>query len=247
MSITLSNNGRLCNQIFRNLSLSLLARKYDLYVEYSNFDDISNKLGIELHVGNKKYNKTEVINDNNYLKYLNTDMEIDYNLNFNHNYFQQGEISNILYNHLKFNKTNIIDKNPYKERYENNNDLFLHIRLTDAKQLNVGIDYYISCINKIEYDNVYIGSDNFNDDLIKEIKNLHKNVIFIDENPIRTIQFGSTCKNIVLSQGTFSAVIGYLSFFSNVHFPNFNWNSWSPKEIFFNKGWNAINLDNTKI
>ena len=30
---------------------------------------------------------------------------------------------------------NIIDKN--------NNDIFLHIRLTDAKEWNPGIDYYI--------------------------------------------------------------------------------------------------------
>lgn len=53
MSKTTNCNGRLCNQIIRNLALSILAEKYDLYVEYSNYDNINNKLGIELFIGNK--------------------------------------------------------------------------------------------------------------------------------------------------------------------------------------------------
>ena len=44
MSKTTCGRGRLCNQIIRNLSLSILAKKYDLYVEYSNYDNINNKL-----------------------------------------------------------------------------------------------------------------------------------------------------------------------------------------------------------
>ena len=197
MSKTTEHNGRLCNQVIRNLSLSLLAEKYDLYVEYSNYNNINNKLGIELFVGNKKYNKTILINNNNYMNYLNNNIENNANFNFMSAYFQSEEITNILHKHLINKKKNIIDKNPYKERYQNNNDIFLHIRLTDAKKFNVGIEYYIHCINLLKYDNIYIGSDNFNDDLIKKIKNLYPSVIFINKDPIETIQFGSTCKNII--------------------------------------------------
>ena len=72
MSKTTTKNGRLCNQIIRNLSLSLLAKKYDLHVEYSNFEDINNNLGINLHVGNKKYEKTnKITNTKDVLKRLN--------------------------------------------------------------------------------------------------------------------------------------------------------------------------------
>ena len=42
MSKTTNRNGKLCNQIIRNLALSILAEKYDLYVEYSNYDNINN-------------------------------------------------------------------------------------------------------------------------------------------------------------------------------------------------------------
>lgn len=241
MSKTGENNGRLCNQIIRNLSLSILAKKYDLYVEYSNYDNINNKLGIELFVGNKKYNETITINNHNYMTYFNNNIKNNANFDFMKDYFQSEEITTILHNHLRNNMKNIIDKNPYKERYKNNNDIFLHIRLTDAKQWNVGLDYYIHCINLLNYDNIYIGSDNFNDELIKKIKTLYPKIIFINKNPVETIQFGSTCKNIILSHGSFSAVIGYLGFFSNIYFMN-KTPKWCPLGMFMNKGFIPVDL-----
>ena len=233
--------GRLCNQIIRNLALSILAEKhYDLYVDYFNYNNINNKLGIELFVGNKKYDKTISINNNNYMNYFNNNIENNANFDMA-DYFQSEEITTILHNHLTNKMKNIIDKNPYKGRYKNNNDVFLHIRLTDAKRWNVGIEYYIHCINLLKYDNIYIGSDNFNDDLIKKIKTLYPKVIFIIKNPIETIQFGSTCKNIILSHGSFSAVIGYLGFFSNIYFLN-KIPGWCPLGMFINKGFIPIDL-----
>ena len=62
MSKTTEQNGRLCNQVIRNLALSKLAEKYDLYTDYSNYDNINNKLGIKLFKGNKKYNENILIN-----------------------------------------------------------------------------------------------------------------------------------------------------------------------------------------
>ena len=235
--------GRLGNQIIRNLALSILAEKYNLYAEYSSYDDINNKLGIELFVGNKKYDKTVVVNNNNYMDYYNNNIKNDANFDFMKDFFQSEEITTILYNHLNNKMINIINKNPYKERYKNNNVLFLHIRLGDAKEWNVGIEYYIHCINLLKYDYIYIGSDNLNDDLIKKIKALYTNIILVDKNPIETIQFGSTCKNIILSHGSFSALIGYLGFFSNVYFMNTKpKNNWCLIDMFLNKGFNPINL-----
>jgi hypothetical protein len=234
MSKTTLANGRLCNQIIRNFALSILAEKYDLHVEYSRYDEINNKLGIELFVGNKKYNETISINDRNYMNYFNNDIKNNANFDVMRNYFQTEEITTLLHHHLHTKKETIINKNPYKERYKNNNDLFLHIRLTDVKKYNVGIDYYIHCINSLNYDNIYIGSDNFNDELIKKLKTLYPKVIFITKSPVETIQFGSTCKHIVLSHGSFSAVIGYLGFFSDVYFMNKD-PKWCPLEMFINK------------
>ena len=35
MSFTTNNNGRLCNQIFRNLAVCKIAEKHDLCVDYN--------------------------------------------------------------------------------------------------------------------------------------------------------------------------------------------------------------------
>ncbi len=248
MSITTAGNGRLCNQIIRNLALSILAEKFDLYVKYSSFEDINNKLGISLFVGKRHFNKTITITDSNYMKYFNEDIKIDCNFNFMMNWFQTEEITHILHAYLQSmgQMKNIIDRNPYKERYNNNNDIFLHIRLTDLKCINPGINYYINCINLLKYDNIYIGTDNFNDDLIYEIKNAFPKVIFVKRSPVETIQFGSTCKYIILSYGSFSAVIGWLGFFSNVYFPNKKVSCKHGAEgglgMFMNKGFNPIDL-----
>ena len=243
MSKTTEQNGRLCNQVIRNLALSKLAEKYDLYTEYSNYDNINNKLGIKLFTGNKKYNENILINENNYMNYYNNNIVNNANFDLMKGYFQTEEISTILHRHLKNNMKDIIDKNPYKERYNNNNDLFIHIRLTDAKQHNVGIEYYLHCIKLLNYENIYIGSDNFNDELIKKIKTLYPNVIFINKNPVETIQFGSTCKNIILSHGSFSAIIGYLGFYSNIYYLN-KIPNWCPLGMFENKGFVSIDLKN---
>ena len=106
MSITTEDAG-LCNQIIRNLSLSLLAKKFDLYVKYSKYNKINNQLGIKLFCGTKKYNKTIEINDNNYMNYYDNIIENDANFNFMNyynGYFQTLEITNILHKHFKTNK-----------------------------------------------------------------------------------------------------------------------------------------------
>jgi len=243
MSITTEYNGRLCNQVIRNLALSILAEKYDLYVEYSNYDNINNKLGIELFIGNKIYNKTELIDEEKYMHYFNNNINNNANFYFMLHYFQSEEISTILHNHLSKNKKNIIDKNPYKERYKNNNDIFLHIRLGDVAERNYfDINYYIYCINCLDYDNIYIGTDSFDHELIKKLKTLYPSIIFFDKNPVETIQFGSTCKNIIVSHGSFSAVIAYLGFFSTVYFLHQEPTQHAPLGLFLNKGFIPIFL-----
>ena len=59
MSYTTYDNGRLCNQIFRNLALSIIAEKHNLYVEYANYELIK-EIGIELFTGEKIHNETIV-------------------------------------------------------------------------------------------------------------------------------------------------------------------------------------------
>lgn len=221
MTSTTTTNGRLGNQIIRNLAVSLIAEKFDLYVEYANYEIIK-KLGIDLFVGKKIHTNTIVLNDSNYFSTYKMDL-LEYNLNPNNDYFQTKEIINLLYNHLHSDKVklNIIFNNPFKDRYNKNNDLFIHIRLDDVSHFNPGINYYINTIGSINFDNIYISSDEPTHQIIKNIVQLYPNAILINYDLIGIIQFGSTCKNVILSHGSFSAIIGYLSFFSTVNFPEY--------------------------
>jgi hypothetical protein len=212
--------GRLGNQIIRNIAVSLIAEKHDLYVAYS-YPEIMSKLGVRLFVGNKTHVGKRLLTDDNYFETLNKGA-IDYNLNPNANFFQTKEITNLIYNYIDGIKTDIIDKNPFKERYNNNKDLLVHIRLSDATQWNVGLDYYIKAINNTHFDKLFITTDEPTHPFISHIKGLYENVEILHYDEIKTFQFASTCKNIVLSHGSFSAVIGYLAFFSKIYYPDYS-------------------------
>ena len=242
MTTTTSDNGRLGNQIIRNLAVSFIARKNNLYVKYSNFDTINNKLGINLYIGQNIYHKIVELNDYNYFNILSKE-NVDFNLNANNHYFQTQEITDLIYNNLRNeHMKNIIEKNRYKNRYKNNNDLFIHIRLGDVIKFNPGSQYYLNAISNITFDNLYISSDTLNHEIVINIKTKFPNAILFSRNEIETIQFASTCKYIILSHGTFSAVIGYLSFFSKIFYPYIeNHNAkWCNTYMMTNKNWNPI-------
>jgi hypothetical protein len=224
MTTTTDTNGRLGNQIIRNLAVSFIAKKHNLNVKYSNYYLISSQLGIDLFIGTQIYSDIKELNDYNYFDIYNTDI-ITYNLNPNNCFFQTKEINNMIYDYLHSDiiKSNIIKKNKFKERYNNNNDLFIHIRLGDIAHFNPGIEYYLKSIKFVKefknFNDIYIASDTFTHNIIKKIIEKYPNANLIDYNEIDTIQFGSTCKNIILSHGSFSAIIGNLSFYSNVYYP----------------------------
>jgi hypothetical protein len=228
--------GRLCNQIFRSIGISILAEKHNLKVQYPfKYIDIMNKLGIILFNGSKTYINITNINDNNLIHYINLE-NIDYTFNIEYCFFQTQEISDLIFNYIRNKcKENIITNNKFKDRYSNNNDIFIHMRLGDTIYNRIHIHYYINILNTLNYNNIYISSDTINDTEIMKIQQTFKNVHLIEYNEIDTIHFGSTCKNIILSTGSFSAIIGYMAFYSNIFYNNNNSN-WCPLNIFENKG-----------
>jgi hypothetical protein len=229
--------GRLGNQIIRNLVVSLLAEKHNLKVDYLN-KDLIHKLGIELFSGSNIHQIMYELKDDNYFAIYNCD-SLHYNLNPNKSFFQTKEITNFLYNHLhKDNiKSNIISNNLFKERYNTNNDLFIHIRLTDSAKYNPGAAYYINAIKKIKFDNLYISTDEKTHNIISEILQVYPSVQLIEYDEIATFQFASTCKHIILSHGSFSAIIGYLAFFSDIYYPEYELDKIWCGDMFSINGW----------
>lgn len=241
---TLKGGGRLGNHIIRNIALSFVAKKHDLFVEYSFFDAIK-KLGIPLHIGAKNHDNMLELNEDNFLKILNQ-KNLTSNVNCNEAFFQTQFVSDLIFKYLNENKKFIIDANPYKNYYKTNNSLFVHLRLGDIceNNHNLPISYYENAINKIPYRKLFLSSDGLGHPIVVNLLNKFKNAEVFHESEIKTFQFASTCKNVILSHGSFSAFIGWLSFFSNVYYPSINLipkeKIWYKEELFLNKGFKEI-------
>lgn len=218
MSITTSNKGRLGNQIVRNLAVSFIAEKHNLFVEYSSYDLIQ-KIGIPLFIGEKKHNNTIRLKDSNYFHIL-LQNELNANIDPNKNYFQTKNISDKIHNYLNLEEVanKIMNNNPHKIRYNNNDDCFIHVRLNGVEKWNPGFEYYDSILSKLTVETIYIATDYNEHDIIKRLREKYKNTKLMNDNLIDIIQFGSTSKYVILSYGTFSAIIGYIAYYSNIYY-----------------------------
>jgi len=210
--------GRLGNKINIYLAACLFAKKHNLFINYNpEHMKILKNLGIELFIGTNNYLNTEIINDNNYLEYYNKE-KINFNVKFI-GYFQTKKITDKIHLYLNSNQiiNNIKNNNKYNLRYNNNNDCFIHIRLGDVHSWNPGYKYYNDIITKLSFDNLYIATDSPKHKIINKLKKTYNNLKMMDNNLVNIFLFGSTCKYVILSYGTFSAFLGYISFFSTVY------------------------------
>jgi len=244
--ITYYPSGRLGNAFFRNIAVSRIAQKHDLFVEYAFHEQLA-QLGIPLYVGKNRFTKTIPLNDRNYFGVLNGP-QLNANLHSIGAFFQKKELTRLLYSEVMSPafKISIMDNNPFNIRYGANNDIYMHIRLGDiAKEnMNIGPEYYIKMISRIpSYDTLYISTDSKEHAIINQLVQKYPTLKIIEYGEIKTIQFASTCKHIVLSHGTFSAMIGYFGFYSDVYYPadELAGKSWSTADIFCIDGWTKIN------
>ena len=240
MTSTYGAGGRLCNHIFRNLCVSMIANKHDLHVVYEDcYHANMSQLGIVLFCGKTHHSYTKEVTDSDFFDVLNAET-IDYNLDSLHSYFQTKDISLLLYNYLHQNsvRQGIIEANPFKDRLDSNNDCFIHIRLTDVENLSPGLPYYKKALSTLSFDILHIASDDLNHPVIHQIMDIYPNSRKVELNEVQTIQFGCTNKFLVLSPGTFSAIIGYLSAADKVLYPGV-YQQWHG-DIFSIPGWTRV-------
>ena len=232
------HNGRFGNLFFVNMVLHFISKKYNLKTTYKYYDKFLN-LGIDLFIGSNTYQDNVYVTEINYFDLIN---KIDNFTNIivtNYSWFQNYEFC--LYLEIYFNtpdiKKKIINKNKFCNRYNKNNDLFIHVRLDDVEDMSShnSFEYYDNIIKKCNFSNGYISSDNLNSSICRNlIEKYSLKVVNLNEE--ETIMFGSTCNNIILSGGTFSWLIGFLAFYSkNINYP-INIKRWYG-DIFVYKNW----------
>lgn len=235
------SEGRFCNHIIRAHVASFIARKRNLQFNYGQYFDKMKQLGITLYTeGQMKYKFEQHITDIDFMNYITMNIPIFRNINVNKSFFQTKEFSNYLYTYYSKpdNQQLIITSNKFKERYKNNNDVFIHVRLGDVTDKNQGFAYYDKALSQLSFYIGYIASDDINHEICKKLIEKY-NLKIIDYDEVETIMFGSTCKHIVLTGGTFSYIIGLFSFFSKVYYLK-SFNTWFPAELFHIPDWTEI-------
>jgi hypothetical protein len=219
MTSTLAGHGGLCNHIVRNLAVGIIARRHNLSVAYSH-ESPCRQLGVPLICGTQVHHNAIRLTDDNYESILLAPVLLS-DLRSEESYFQTPTSTRHIFNLLREPDVSeqIIAANPHRKRYSNNNDVFVHMRLTDVRQHSPGSSYYISAISRLSFDTLCIASDDFDDPILREVVDAYPMAVFVRSNEVDTIQFGSTCKHVILSHGSFSGVIGLLSFYSDVYYP----------------------------
>lgn len=233
------------NEFFRDMLLHILSKNNNLKASY-NFYDKFKKLGIDLFVdGTNCFNETITLTDTNFFEFTN--IPINQNIELN-GYFQTKDFSEYLKQYFIINNLfePIKEANIYKGRYNNNNDMFIHVRLTDAAKHNHGIEYYDYVISTMQYNIGYISSDDINHPIVQYLIQKY-NLIVYNSKVVDTIQFASTCKYIILSNGTFSWIIGFFAFYSNIYYPQPDLQHVWFGDIFVFPEWNSVNYTVTNI
>jgi hypothetical protein len=237
------SEGRFCNHIIRAHAASFISKKRNLRFNYGNYFDKMKQLGITLYTdGEMTYKLEQHISDSNVIQYITDDVPIFRNIYLNRSFFQTEAFSNYLYKYYQTPdiQQSIIEANKFNNRYENNNDVFVHVRLGDVTDKNQGFAYYDKALSQLSFDIGYIASDNLNHDICKKLIEKYKLVkIYYDE--VETIMFGSTCKHIVLTGGSFSYIIGLFGFFSKIYYLK-GFNNWYPAELFHIPDWTEISI-----
>lgn len=224
-----NQKGRFGNKFIRNLVIYLISIKTSLKCIYES--DIENNLNSFKKLGLNFINNqilelpTIKIKSNQIIDILNgNDFNFQNYIYILDGFYQNPEIIKHIFDYFN-NLDNslvksIIFNNPYKNRYNNNEDIFIHIRSGDIfKNNTVKPDYnfYKNLIEKFKNKNIYLGSDNFNSDICKKLLSNFK-IKKYQNNKIDTLQFGSTCKYVILSSGSYSLILSFLSFFSNIYY-----------------------------
>jgi hypothetical protein len=201
--------GRFGNVLFYNFVVNYLAKISNLKVTYKQQTETEEVLKIKLfdtgtHIFGSNFNLTDQIIDT---VFKNNEMVKNKNLIIA-GYFQTPTVARVIKQTIEPNK--IL-----------NECVFVHVRLGDiiGSFNNEPYDYYENALNKINPKvKGYITSDSIDHQICKSLMG-NFNLVPFNENEVDTIKFGSSCKWLVLSKGTFSWWMGVLSS-GEVYYPD---------------------------
>jgi len=234
---TIESGGRFGNIFIRNMIASRIAEMNNLKFVYDQHEKMNN-LGISYYTkGTNVYDTTLLVTDkiidrivfdeSAYLSFLrgnNIFFKKHHYSPFDHiqsySWCQTSKIAYYIKSKIDSQMNHIISSNPNRNRYNNNSSVFVHVRLGDTVSMGVSVsyDYYDKVLSSISFETGYISSDSIDHEICQKLIQKY-NLTIYNSDELGTIQFAATNKYLVLSNGTFSWLLGLFGFFSKIYYP----------------------------
>lgn len=214
--ITVKYNGRLGNQIFQYMAASIFAEKHNLFLDFRTQEENGYKnlsYLLKYISGEKKIDCGRLeINDDNYFNYLNKDEIEDLHYYFNGFFQLRNFVTNYQNDILKRYLYSNVDK-------RSNDEFIVHLRMADIVSYvgNLDYDYYKNSIQSMNKLKGYIISDEPNSILTNRLID-DFNLELYHKNEYDDFLFATGFNNMILSQGTYSFLIGFFSKAKNVYY-----------------------------
>ena len=216
----LAGGGRLGNKIFQNFVVSWLAERYNLRAHYEYAPQCAS-LGLQFfEAGERLQEGPEMLLTSGLLRELlqrPAGAALANTLVLSEQYYQEAWVAQrLLRAELPAQRLRVQQANPYRARYGANNDTIIHLRLGDLPY-PAALEQYTAALQAVgsagRGGRVYITSDSREHAMVKALSaRLGGASEVLDLEEVRTLQCGSTCRFLVLSEGTFSWLMGALAY-----------------------------------
>lgn len=237
--ITIKYQGRLGNNLIQYFAGRILADKFNFYLN-SFPNHINNNWGqffnISKPVGTIKGTDIVVINDNNFMDYLNNE-KLPCKHYILDGFFQTSSFlhkySQIIQNYLN------IQYQPVDKK-----QVFVAYRIGDVDGLRQMLpkEYFEEALSCIDYPSGYITSDTINHRFVTYLSEKYNLKKITFERPLEKINFAKNFNQLILSEGTFSWWIGFLSQAETVIYNKRDYD-WFGRTIFDFPNWKYLSWD----